>query len=152
MPVQGIDFQFKGYHITSDQSELQPEAVHHWLSTESYWAQNIPLQRVLSSIANSFCVGALQTGRQIGFARFITDYTTFGYLADVYVEGPHQKKGLARAMCGAIIGLPWAKDLRRVMLATRDAHAIYAGLGFTAIQSPDRLMEIVRPNIYQPDL
>jgi GNAT superfamily N-acetyltransferase len=143
-----ILFEHLGYTITSDKLQLQPEAVHQWLSTESYWAKGIPYERVARAIEHSFCVGALWEGRQVGFARLITDYASFGYLADVYVEEAHRRKGLAKAICKAIIEQDWAKELRRVMLATRDAHEVYAALGFSVTERPERLMEILQIDPY----
>jgi GNAT superfamily N-acetyltransferase len=143
-----VHIEHNGYTITSDKTMLQPTEIHQWLSTESYWAAGIPYEKVMRAIDNSFCIGALWEGGQIGFARLITDYAVFGYLADVYVEAPHRKRGLARLMCRTILDQEWVKQLRKVSLATRDAHEVYAGLGFTAPRFPERLMEITNPNPY----
>lgn len=147
--MQQIDFQYGDYHITSNKALLQPEVVHQWLSTKSYWSPGIPFETVMTASEHSFCVGVLYNGRQIGYARLITDYAVFAYLADVYVEEEHRGKAISKKMLEAMVGLDWVKGIRRLLLATRDAHTLYAQYGFTALANPDRLMEIVRPNIYQ---
>lgn len=139
------------YEITTDRSRLQVETVHQWLSTESYWAKGIPFDLVKTSFDNSFVIGILNNGKQVGYARMVTDYATFAYLADVYVEEPHRGKGLSKAMMNLIMGQDWVKKLRRIMLATLDAHALYAPFGFTEPTFPERYMEINRPNPYQSE-
>lgn len=132
------------YTITTDRQRMQLERIHHWLSTRSYWAPGIPREVVQVAIDHSFVVGAFYEGAQIAFARCCTDYAVFAYLADVYVEEEHQGKGIGKRMMALIMSQPWMSGLRRLMLATRDAHSLYAGFGFTHVQHPERLMEIVR--------
>lgn len=146
--MQIINIDFNGYLVTTDKSLLQPEAIHRWLSTESYWAKHIPFSVVKTAFDNSYCIGILKDGAQIGYARFITDYATFAYLADVYVEEPHRGLGLSKKMMEILMEQDWVKGLRRLMLATLDAHGLYARFGFHAPAIPDRCMEITRPVIY----
>lgn len=127
---------------------MQPERVHHWLSTHSYWAQGIPFETVKTMIRHSYCVGAFQEENQVGFARLITDYATFAYLADVYVEEAHRGRGLSHAMLEKLMAAPFVPRLRKLFLATKDAHSLYARYGFSAPAHPERLMEITRHDCY----
>ena len=137
------------YIITTDKGSFFPEQIHQWLSTESYWCKNIPFEVVQKSIEHSFCIGVIREAEQVGFARLITDYATFGYLADVYVKEEYQGKGLSKKMMDVLLNLDWVKGLRRISLATLDAHGLYEQYGFTLPKFPDRLMEITRPQIYE---
>jgi len=129
------------YTITTDKSRMIPEDIHRWLSGYSYWARDIPFDVFKRSFDHSFCTGVLYEGRQIGFARLITDYATFAYLADVFVTEEHRGKGLSKQMMETIFGLDWVEGLRRIVLATVDAHGLYRQFGFTAPTHPERLME-----------
>jgi len=139
---------WSGFTLTTDKNLMKPTDVHRWIAEESYWAKGIPESVFLNSFQNSFCLGALKEGRQVAFARLITDYATFGYLADVFVLEPHRGKGLGRKMMELIFDQDWVKNLRRVMLATRDAHELYEKSGFHLCSKPERIMEIVRPDLY----
>lgn len=136
------------YHITSDKSQLQPEIIHQWLSENAYWSKNIPYETVKQAFDHSFCIGALLNNRQVAYARMITDYTTFAYLADVYVEEAHRGQGLGKKMMELLLALPWVTQLRRIMLATLDAHDLYRHFGFEQPAFPERFMEINRPALY----
>lgn len=146
-----VTVEHLGYIITTDKSLLQPERIHQWLATESYWAKNIPVETVKSGFDNSYCMGVLKDGLQIGYARFITDYAMFAYLADVYIEAPHRGKGLSKKMMELLMNLDWVKGLRRIMLVTLDAHELYRAYGFQTPAFPERFMEISRPNIYSEE-
>jgi GNAT superfamily N-acetyltransferase len=146
--MQPINISYKGYTITTDKSQMNVVTIHHWLSTESYWCKNVPFEIVKKSFDNSYCIGVLYDGEQVGFARLITDYATFAYLADVYVIEAHRGKELSKQMMEILMNLDWVKGMRRVMLATLDAHGLYAQFGFTPISNPERLMVIARPTIY----
>lgn len=143
-----ITVEYKGYTITTDKEQLQPEAIHKWLSEESYWSKNIPYELVKRAFDHSYCIGILKDGMQIGYGRLITDYTTFAYLADVYVEEQHRGQGLSRKMMEVLMEQAWVQGLRKVMLATLDAHGLYAKFGFTPMVISERYMEISRPIIY----
>ncbi len=146
--MEPISIIHDGYTITTDKTQMQPETIHRWLSTESYWSKNIPFDLVKRAFDHSYCIGVLKDGQQVGYARLITDHTTFAYLADVYVEEAHRGKGLSKKMMEVLLERDWVKGLRRVMLATLDAHQLYAQYGFKEIALPERLMEINRPVIY----
>jgi GNAT superfamily N-acetyltransferase len=147
--MKEIDFYQTGYHFSSEKTLMQWKRIHQWLSTKSYWSHDIPFHFVKTAGENSFCVGVFLNGLQIGYARLVTDYATFGYLADVYIEEAHRGKGLSKILVQHIMQLDWVNYLRRVMLATRDAHSLYERFGFATPQIPDRLMEINKPNIYK---
>lgn len=136
------------YHISTDNRLLDVDAIHAFLQT-SYWAVDIPRGVVARAIENSFCFGLYQGESQVGFARVITDYTTFAYLADVFVLEAHRKKGLSKWLVEVIMREPRLQGLRRFMLATRDAHGLYERFGFTALAKPEMFMEIARPTLYQ---
>ena len=130
---------------------MKTDDIYKWLSQEAYWCKDIPYELFKTTFDNSFCIGAIIDGRQIAYARLITDQATFGYLADVFVTEEHRGKGISKKMMQVLFDLDWVKGLRRVMLATRDAHGLYKQFGFTECKSPERLMEISRPSIYTPE-
>lgn len=146
--MKDITLTYKGFIITTNKNQFFKEQIHQWLSQESYWAKNIPIEKVYNSINHSFCIGIIREQQQIGFARLVTDYTTFGYLADVYIVEEHRGKGLSKKMLETLMELYWVKGLRRIMLATFDAHELYTPLGFCQPKFPTRLMEIVHTDMY----
>jgi GNAT superfamily N-acetyltransferase len=135
------------YRVSTDPALLDPAAVHAFLST-SYWATDIPLELVRRSLEGSLCFGLYEVTRQVGFARVITDYATFAYLGDVYVLPEHRGHGLGVWLMECVMAHPALQGLRRFMLVTADAHELYRRFGFTEPPAPERLMEIVRPNLY----
>jgi GNAT superfamily N-acetyltransferase len=135
------------YSVSTDPAVFNIEVIHDFLS-HSYWAENIPLETMKRAINNSLCFGLFHKQQQIGFARVITDYSTFGYLADVFIIESYRGKGLARFLIGTIMQHPDLKGFRKWLLATRDAHGLYGKFGFKPIEKPERLMEISRPGIY----
>lgn len=147
--MQPLSISYLDYTITTDKSKMQVQALHRYLSEESYWAKHIPLEAVQQSFDHSFCIAVLKDGEQVGYARLITDYTTFAYLADVYVLDAHRGKGLSKKMMELLMGLPFVKGLRRIMLATLDAHGLYEQFGFRQPAFPERFMEVNRPKIYE---
>lgn len=136
-----------GYVVSDDPRRLDLDAIHGFLS-RSYWAEGIPFETVARSIRHSLCFGVYQGQRQVGFARVVTDRATFAYLADVFVLSGHRGRGLAKWLVQCIRAHPELQGLRRWHLATRDAHGLYAQLGFTALAQPSRHMEIVDPGVY----
>ena len=135
--------------VSTDPERLDVKAIHAFLST-AYWSPGIPLDVVQRAVANSVCVGAYKAGAQVGFARMVTDKATFAYLADVYVLEAHRGQGLAKRMVGTLLQLPELQGLRRMMLATRDAHDLYAHFGFKPLANPARFMERHHPDVYAP--
>lgn len=138
-----------GYIFSDDVQKIDAISVHHYLSTKSYWAEGIPLETVQKSIDNSLCFGIYKDTKQIGFARWITDKATFAYLADVYVLEEHRGLGLSKKLMSLMLFHPDLQGLRRYMLATQDAHGLYAQFGFKPLEHPDRLMAVVVPKAYQ---
>jgi GNAT superfamily N-acetyltransferase len=129
--------------ISTDRPRIQIDVVHGFLSG-SYWARNIPRAVVERSIENSLCFGVYETSvpeKQVGFARVITDFATFAYLADVFVVEEARGKGLAQWLMEAIDGHPELQGLRRWMLVTRDAHGLYEKFGFVQVATPADHME-----------
>lgn len=125
------------------------KTIHDFLSSESYWAKNIPLRVVETSLKNSWCAGAFdEHDRQVGFARLVTDYATFAYLADVFVLEEYRGRGISKMMMEYIMKEPWISNLRRCMLATIDAHGLYQQFGFVLLNNAGRFMEISKPDPY----
>ena len=137
-----------GFTISTDRSELDRKAIHEFLTT-SYWATGIPREVVDRSIDGALCFGVFENGRQVGFARVITDSATFAYLADVYVLESHRGRGLAAWLMECILAHPDLQGLRRWMLLTRDAHPLYRKSGFRDLAHPERVMEMTFPGIYE---
>lgn len=137
-----MEKHINGYLFSTDKEKLQHSYIHHFLSEESYWAKNIPIHIVEKAIEGSICFGVYDKQQQIGFARIITDHATFGYLADVFIDKDYRSKGLSKELINFITEQPFIKTLRRFMLATKDAHSLYAQFGFNALKEPDRFMEI----------
>lgn len=135
-------------HISTDKAALDLALIHRFLSTEAYWSRGIPLETVARAIDNSLCFGGHVDGAQVAFARVVTDFATFGYLADVFVLPTHRGRGYSKQLMDAIMAHPPLQGLRRFMLATSDAHALYAQYGFTAPARPQVLMEVWKPDIY----
>ncbi|KTE00108.1 MAG: GNAT family N-acetyltransferase [Sphingopyxis sp.] len=137
------------YRLSFDPSDMQVGAIHAFL-TQSYWAENISPATVERAIAGSLCVGIFAPGgEQVGFARVVTDRATFAYLADVYVLAAHRGHGLAARMVTALHDHPDLQGLRRWMLATSDAHGLYAALGWTPIDDAKPFMQRHFPNVYR---
>ncbi|SER19931.1 GNAT family N-acetyltransferase [Pedobacter rhizosphaerae] len=135
--------------IFSDQKELlQVNSIHRYLSEESYWAKNIPLEVVQKSIEHSLCFGIYKDQEQVGFSRWVTDSATFAYLCDVYVEERFRGLGLSKKLMSFMIFHPDLQGLRRYQLATLDAHGLYSQFGFKPLENPDRQMAIVIENAY----
>ena len=140
------------FFISTDKSKLNIQFIHHYLSNESYWAKNIPEETVIKSIEGSFCFGVylneniseatkkLPQGIQIGFARVVTDHATFAYLADVFIVEEFRGRGLANWLMKEIMNHEDLQGLRRWMLATKDAHTLYARFGFLPLDKPERVM------------
>lgn len=136
------------YQIKEGFDQMDLGAIHKYLSEESYWATNISFSMVSQALSNSFCVGVFSGEMQVGFARLITDYATFAYLADVYILEEHRGQGLSKQLMSYIMNVPWIGGIRRIMLATKDAHGLYTQFGFTAPLKPQSLMEIKRADTY----
>ncbi len=139
----------KDYFISTDKKKLDPEVIHNYLSKESYWAKGISMELVKRSIELSICFGVYCDGNQIGFARVVTDCATFGYIADVFILPEFRGNGFSKKLMEVIINHPNLKNLRRLILATADAHGLYAQSGFKPLAKPERWMEKHNPDVYK---
>lgn len=128
------------YEISTDKSKLQLNVIHNFLRN-AYWSENIPLKIVEKSIQNSLCYGVYFGKEQVGFARVITDYATFAYLADVFVLETHRGKGLSKWLMECLLEHPDLQSIRTMMLKTEDAHGLYKKYGFALPDKPERIME-----------
>jgi GNAT superfamily N-acetyltransferase len=154
------EYQKDEYIISTDKTKLQFDVIYSFLST-SYWSPNIPLETVKRAAEHSLTFGifkySLPIGEgwggvsQVGYARIISDFATFAYLADVFVLESERGKGISKWLMECITQLPDLQGLRRWMLATRDAHGLYAQFGFTPLDNPEIMMQIARPNIYNEE-
>ena len=144
---QPREWRRDAYVISNDPSRLQLDVIHGYL-TRSYWAEGIPRDLVARSIRESIPYGVYRASHQVGFGRVISDVSTFAYLADVFVLESHRGRGLASWLMECILATPELQGLRRWMLITRDAHALYRKAGFSAPARPENVMERVRPHRY----
>jgi N-acetylglutamate synthase-like GNAT family acetyltransferase len=142
------EFKSKSILISTDKRKLNISFIHHFLEN-SYWSPGISRKLVQRAISNSLCFGVYHQNSQIGFSRVITDFTSFGYLADVFISEDFRGKGYSKLLMKAIMKHPELQNFRRWMLATRDAHGLYRQFGFTSIPNPEILMQIHRPDIYK---
>ena len=138
------------YEVSIDRTRLDIDLIHEFLSRESYWAAKIPRDVVERSIENSLCFGVYEGKQQVAFARVITDYAVFAYLADVFVVPEHRGRGVSKILMQAIREHASLQGLRRWHLVTRDAHALYRQFGFQPLANPERHMEILIKNPYGP--
>ncbi|MBA4708329.1 GNAT family N-acetyltransferase [Aquitalea aquatica] len=132
-----------------DLARLERDMIYAYLSGESYWAAGLPRDVFERSLAGSLCFGVYVAGKQVGFARMITDQATFAYLADVFVLPDWRGSGISKALLEHILAHPGLQGLRRMLLATADAHGLYAQYGFTALSRPERMMERLDQQVYQ---
>jgi GNAT superfamily N-acetyltransferase len=147
----GIPFErsVDGFLISSDAARLDLGVIHDFLSTQSYWAEGIPREVVARSIANSLCFGIYDGARQIGFARVISDYARFAYLADVFIIAAYRGRGLSKALMEAIVAHPQLQALRLWTVRTADAHGLYRKFGFAEPALPQRQMERLDADVYR---
>ncbi len=134
--------------ISTDKSRLDIDAVHAFL-TRAFWCLEIPRETVARSIEGSLCFGIYRGNQQVSFARVISDFATYAYLADVYVLEEFRGQGLSKWLMECIMGHPDLQGLRRWTLATRDAHGLYSKFGFGPPPYPQSLMEILDFDIYK---
>ena len=136
------------FTITTEKEKFDVEFIHSFL-TRSYWAEGISKDVIKRSIDGALCFGLFENDKQIGFARMITDKATFAYLADVFIIEEYRGRGLSKWLMEVIMSHPSVQGLRRMMLATKDAHGLYQKFGFTALNNTDRWMQINDPDIYK---
>jgi GNAT superfamily N-acetyltransferase len=132
------------YEISTDPARLDLELTHRFLSEEAYWSPGVPRETVERAIGNSMVFGVYHVGpsgsAQVGLARVVSDRATFAWICDVFVLPEHRGQGLGRWLMECITSHPELQGLRRMVLATRDAHGLYAQYGFTPLEDPSRFM------------
>src|SRR3990170_2363955 len=121
------------YEISTDKKRLDLAMIHDFLANQSYWAKDIPFEVMKRSIENALCFGVYHQGRQVGFARVVTDYATVAYVGDVFIIGPYRGRGLGKRLVKAIVDYPELKGLRLWFLGTKDAHDLYRKYGFKKV-------------------
>jgi predicted GNAT family acetyltransferase len=133
-----------GYEISADPARLDADLIYRWLSEDAYWAQGRTRQKQDRGIANSLNFGLYSSvsGDQVGYARVVTDQATFAWLCDVYIDPGARGNGLGTALTAAVCDHLAAYGLRRVLLATADAHAVYAKVGFEPLAKPEKWMAL----------
>lgn len=136
------------YEISTDRSRLDIALIHDFLRS-SYWAQRIPRAVVERSIRHSLCFGGYLGGRQLAFARVISDFATIAHVADVFVVPEHRGRGIAKLLMRAILDHPELQGLRRFLLATRDTHGLYAQFGFQPLPHPEQFMTLRKIDVYR---
>ncbi len=140
------------YEISTDKARLDLAMIHDYLSNRSYWAAGVPFEIVKKSIENALCFGAYHQGRQVGFARVVTDYATIAYIGDVFVLEPCRGRGLGKRLVKMILDHPELQGLRLWLLGTKDAHGLYGKFGFKKVaETPllDRFMVIRNSDVYK---
>lgn len=139
----------EGYRISTNRDDMDLQKIYSYIS-ESYWAKGIPENVLQRAIDNSLCFAVISEKEGlIGFARMITDHATFAYLADVFININHRGKGLSKWLLEVILGYPSLQGLRRICLATKDAHNLYKKYGFSELSFPEIFMEKWNPDVYK---
>jgi len=140
------------YLISTDRSRLDLELIHDFISNQSYWGQGRTVEVVQRALDNSLNFGLYSGARQVGFARIVTDYATFAWVADVFMIEEYRGRGLSQWLMEVMLAHPQLQGFRRWVLATKDAHSLYARFGFIPLHRPERWMERPDPNMQEsPD-
>lgn len=139
----------EGFTVSSEYEDMDLDAVHAFIS-QSYWAEAVPKATLKKALTNSLCFGVFNSeGAQIGFARAVTDSATFAYLADVYILEKYRGLGLSKWLMSEVMSHSELQGLRRIALATIDAHGLYEKYGFKALAKPEIFMEAWNPHVYK---
>ena len=149
MSLEAIEQRRGEFILSTDPARLDLDIIHGFL-TNCYWAKGIPRDVVARSIEHSLCFGVYDgNGVQVGFARVVSDFATVAYLGDVFVLESHRGRGLGKWLMECIMQHRALQGLRRWILLTRDAHGLYSQFGFMPLKSPERYMELHRPDVYE---
>lgn len=135
------EFRRGDYLISTDRARLDTNLIHDYLSNSSYWAVGRSVETVRRSIEHSLSFGLYKGDEQIGFARVVTDYATFAWMADVFILDSFRGRGLGKWLVEVMLTHPELQGFRRWTLATKDAHGLYTQFGFTELKRPERWME-----------
>ena len=145
----GNDLYTRGdYSITTDRHKLDITVIHEFLSTQSHWAKDIPMETVRKSIEHSLNFGLFHKDHQVGYARLITDFATIAYLGDVFILPDYRGQGLSKWLIETVMSYPDVQGLRRWMLLTSDAHGLYEKVGWKRVAKPELYMEWHDPHVY----
>ena len=140
------------YTISTDNQRLDLVIIHDFISNQSYWGRGRRMQIVQRSLDHSLNFGIFKGARQVGFARVVTDFATFGWIADVFILEEHRGQGLAKWLMESILSHPQLQGFRRWVLATKDAHELYRKFGFKELRRPERWLERPDPQMLEaPD-
>jgi len=134
--------------LSTDPARLERAMIYDYLAVHSYWANGVPREVVDRAIDHSLCFGVYRHDAQVAFARVVTDRATFAYLSDVFVQPSAQGEGIGLWMIAGVLRHPDLQGLRRFLLATRDAHSLYARFGFAPLANPSRFLERFDPDVY----
>lgn len=148
MKKEKLEWQRGEFAISSDHKRLDIETIHHFLTTETYWAADRNVEVVRRSFENSLPFVIYKGDEIVGFARVVSDFATFAWLADVFIRQEYRGKGLSKWLMEVIIAHPDLQGLRRFLLATRDAHGLYRQFGFDDLRISYLWMERTVPNAY----
>lgn len=147
MPYEIAD---AGWTVSDDPRRFDLTRAHRWICRESYWAEGIPMETFARACANSLTAAAFApSGEMAGMARVVTDRATFGWICDVFVDEGFRGQAVGKRLMAYLKSHPDLQGLRRLNLATRDAHGLYAQFGFTALSGVDSWMEIRDPDVYR---
>lgn len=134
----------ENFIVSTERNRLDIHMIQTFLCERSYWAKGRSMEAVRQTIENSLCFGIYdQAGKQVGFARLATDYAVFGWLMDVFILEEYRGLGLGKKLIGHVVEHPVVKNLRRVGLATSDAHGLYRQFGFFHLSAPEKMMELI---------
>jgi N-acetylglutamate synthase-like GNAT family acetyltransferase len=147
--METIEQTFGEFFITTDKTKMDVTAIHDFLSKYSGWSDNIPFEKVKISIENSLNFGLFHNGRQIGFTRVISDFSTIAYLGDIYVLDNYRGQGLSKKLMESVMTHPYLQGLRRWILLTSTADWLYKKYGFTKVPQPEIYMELFNPSVYK---
>jgi GNAT superfamily N-acetyltransferase len=147
--MEDVNYYNGDFMISTNKSKLDLVVIHNYLSNNSYWAQNIPFDVVKTSAENSLAFGVYFKDQQIGYARVITDFATFGYLCDVFILDEFRGQGHSKWLMEKIMTHPNLQGLRRWLLMTKDAHELYKKYNWSILKSPEKCMELVNFSVYK---
>ena len=143
-----MDFTKDRFNISTEKEKMDVNLIHSFL-TRSYWAEGISKEIIRRSIEGALCFGVFENDKQVGFARMITDKATFAYLADVFIIDEYRGLDLSKWLMEVIMSYPDLQGLRRMMLATKDAHGLYSQYGFKEVKNKQLFMQIFKKGMYE---
>ena len=147
-----LEWRRGDYTISTNNEQLDLAIIHNFISNQSYWGRGRRADTVQRALDHSLNFGVFENKQQIGFARVVTDFATFAWVADVFIIEEHRGKGLAKWLMESILSHPELQGFRRWVLATRDAHELYRRFGFKELKRPERWMERPDPQMQEaPD-